>query len=246
MRKTDSTESTNLVLRADVFHLGRGIVAHTVEISESSVFVETDHVAEVGDPVLLVLSFPGLLEPITFETVVVSTRGARGVGDPGGIDLGFAFRSPDQRARLVALLTRATAGTDREADDAPYRVLLVDDNRLTREVFEYGVKKYFRDRESVIVDVAQDGQQAWDLLGAHRYDLAIIDQYLPVMNGDLLIGHIRNSPATASLPIIAISVGGDDARDATLAAGANLFLAKPVVIRSLFSTLAHLTSHLGV
>jgi DNA-binding response OmpR family regulator len=41
----------------------------------------------------------------------------------------------------------------------------------------------------------------------------------------------------AGTPIVAISVGGRDAREATLSAGADVFVDKPLVFRDLFNTL---------
>jgi hypothetical protein len=43
--------------------------------------------------------------------------------------------------------------------------------------------------------------------------------------------------AASRAPIVAISVGGSDAREAAISAGADLFLDKPVVLRDLFRTL---------
>ena len=43
------------------------------------------------------------------------------------------------------------------------------------------------------------------------------------------------------MPIVAISVGGAEARQASIAAGADLFLDKPLVMRDLFTTLDLLT-----
>jgi DNA-binding response OmpR family regulator len=42
------------------------------------------------------------------------------------------------------------------------------------------------------------------------------------------------------MPVFAISIDDVQARAATMAAGADLFLPKPVVLRDLFTTLDHL------
>ena len=57
------------------------------------------------------------------------------------------------------------------------------------------------------------------------------------LNGDDLIARLRADPKLAQLPIIAVSADGDEARDKSLRAGADLFLAKPVILRELCSTL---------
>jgi FixJ family two-component response regulator len=45
------------------------------------------------------------------------------------------------------------------------------------------------------------------------------------------------------MPVVAISVGGQDARDASMEAGADLFLDKPIVLVDLFDTLDKLGDH---
>jgi CheY-like chemotaxis protein len=47
---------------------------------------------------------------------------------------------------------------------------------------------------------------------------------------------LRRDPKFAHSAVVAISVGGRDAREATISAGADLFLDKPVVLRDLFRT----------
>ena len=52
---------------------------------------------------------------------------------------------------------------------------------------------------------------------------------------------MRHDATLHAVPVVAISVGGAAARDASLEAGADLFLDKPIVLRDLFTTLARLT-----
>jgi CheY-like chemotaxis protein len=120
--------------------------------------------------------------------------------------------------------------------------LLVEDNNMIRDMFAYGVEKYVRKNESTVtVDFADDAEHAWDMLHEKRYDLAIVDYYLPHSNGAELVTRIRRDPAVHDVPVVAISVGGATAREASLGAGADLFLDKPVVLRDLLTTLARLT-----
>src|SRR5262249_35025404 len=119
---------------------------------------------------------------------------------------------------------------------------LVEDNALICDMFTYGVRKFFRTRGGTVsVDVAKDGDEAWKKLQTEPYDFAIIDVYLPVLSGDQLITRMRKDDALRGIPVVAISVGGAPAREASLAAGADLFLDKPIVLRDLFATLNRLT-----
>ncbi len=122
-----------------------------------------------------------------------------------------------------------------------YRVLLVEDNDLIRDMFAYGVRKYFRAGGGrVIVDMAGDGELAWRMLQVARYDLAIVDYYLPILNGGELIERMRREPRTRAIPVMSMSVGGDEARAIFMAAGADLFVPKPMVLKDLFATLERL------
>src|SRR5206468_433035 len=84
------------------------------------------------------------------------------------------------------------------------------------------------------VDGAADGASAWQMLSDGSYDLAIVDYFLPELDGAQLVQRMKAEPRLATVPVVAVSVGGPTARDATLAAGADLFLDKPLVLRDLF------------
>jgi CheY-like chemotaxis protein len=123
-----------------------------------------------------------------------------------------------------------------------YRLLLVEDNLLIRDMFTYGIGRCFRSRRSEVeIDHAADGREALDLLQRTAYDLAIVDYYLPGPDGAAIVTTIREDPRLAGMPVVAISVGGADARRATLDAGADVFLDKPLVLRDLFALVERLT-----
>jgi CheY-like chemotaxis protein len=68
----------------------------------------------------------------------------------------------------------------------------------------------------------------------------IIDVYIPIIDGPRVIMAARNELGLASLPIIAVSAGGEPARDAALEAGANIFLDKPMRLRRVIETMQRL------
>ncbi len=236
-------DGLSALLRAELVHSGVPIVAHTVELSETMVFVKTHHEAFIGDRVLLRLSFPGLLDRTEFETHVVSHRLPSGPGQPGGLVLGFVFAADEEREQLRTVLTRLGGEDGGEvAEPAPYRILLVEDSRIVGQAFEYSVHKFFDAGGSrkVQVDIAETGEAAWSCLCSQAYDLAIIDFFLEHGTGAELITQVRRDERLAGLPVVAMSVGGSEAREKSLAAGADFFLDKPVVLKDLFSTLERL------
>ena len=78
-----------------------------------------------------------------------------------------------------------------------------------------------------------------DLNPAHL-DALIVDVYLPVIDGAKVIATARGELGLVSLPIIAVSAGGDTARRSALDAGANIFLDKPMRLRQVIDTIQKL------
>jgi len=230
------------ILRAELRHRGRKIVATTVHISEKLVFVQTTQSADIGDQVEVELSFPGLLSPLRLEAQVIAHRLSSGPGVPGGWSLGFVFRQDEERRDLLQLL-ELFSDPNLESPPKQFRVLVVEDSKLVREVFIYSIKRYFRGREqSVTVETAASAEEAWERLQDEIFDLAVVDFFLPSMRGDHLISQMRDTDELANMPVLAISIGGDEARDASLSAGADIFLDKPLILGDLFGTLERLVN----
>jgi CheY-like chemotaxis protein len=234
-----------LVLRAEIESGTDRIVTNTTSLSESGALLATELALELGAEVSFQLSFPGLLEPRSYTGRVLEVHAADGYGMARAIEVGFTFRADDERQSIADIVERVReSGVFRAASAVhrEYRVLLVEDNGLIRDMFAYGVDKYFRkNASSVAVDFADDAEVAWEMLRAGTYDLAIVDYYLPQSTGAQLVTRMRRDASLHGVPVVAISVGGAAAREASLEAGADLFLDKPIVLRDLFTTLARLT-----
>ncbi len=229
-----------LLLRAELRHGTARTVTHTVELSESLLFVHTEEHARIGDKVMVEMSFPGLVEPFSIETQVVAKQGSGPAGQSPGWMLGFVLYREEEQDWLRGMLRRV-AGPDEERRKHPYRILLVDDNELTRLAFSLAANRYFGTADAgAILDIVPDVGEAKERLHSSCYDLAIVDYFLPVLTGDRLIDELRRDSDLGELPIFAISIGGPEARHATLDAGADLFLPKPIVVRDLFDTLSML------
>src|SRR5262245_4674440 len=110
------------------------------------------------------------------------------------------------------------------------RVLVVEDNRIVRDILVFGLRRHEGTLRSATVDVVEEVEGAWALLNSREYVLAVIDLYLPGASGAELVKRIRASPALAALPVLGISIGGEQARQTFMAAGADGFLSKPILI----------------
>lgn len=224
--------SDRFILRAELTVFSdEKIVSHAYDATDRSVFVVTEATPEIGTELALRLSLPHVLEAIDLVARVEGYKVADGPGEPAGLRLSFA---PD--ARLDAMFTRiATAPSDGSARG--FRVLLVEDSSLTRDVFAYGAAKFAPQPSRLALDHAEDAERAWDKLVAGNYDAVIVDHYLPAEDGASLISRLRRTERLADMPVVAISVGGRTARDAAISAGADLFLDKPLSLQHLFCTM---------
>ena len=102
-------------------------------------------------------------------------------------------------------------------------ILYVEDNELNRKI----VRDLLR-RTSYRLIEAVDGEAGIATALAERPDLILMDIQLPKISGIEALRVLRNEPATAATPIIAITsfaLSGDQqkAKDA----GASAYLAKP-------------------
>jgi CheY-like chemotaxis protein len=91
---------------------------------------------------------------------------------------------------------------------------------------------------------AANGREALELLRQEAFDVLICDIYLPILDGPEVIRQIRATESLRALPIIAVSAGGDSAREEALAAGANFFLPKPMRLRQVIETMQQLMAML--
>ena len=111
------------------------------------------------------------------------------------------------------------------------RILAVDDNRMNLFLLERMLRG-----EGAEVGLCADGQQAVETLKASpsAYDVVLMDIQMPVMDGIAATRVLRSHPATAAVPVLALTAGVlPEERDSALSAGMNDFLGKPVDLEQL-------------
>ncbi len=220
---------------------------YTENLSSGGTFVATNRELPIGTNIKLVLSFPGLLEPIAIEGTVRWTRGNKdgtevlAEGEEAGA--GIQFAPGPARDQLAAVIDKIRA-RDPKMVSRLFHLLVVEDNRHVANLIHDGLKgsakREFGGGVSFNVRPAEDGRQAIDILRKETFDALIVDVYLPVVDGAKVISTARGELGLAQLPIIAVSAGGDAARKSALAAGANIFLDKPMRLRQVIETIQKL------
>src|SRR5262245_43930436 len=242
-RESMATSSKGrFIVRAEIRSSSESVISYGIELTATSIFVMTEWHAAIGTPVSLRLSFPQILEPIDLPARISDIRIGGEPDELGKIRLTFDGRSSEVAQKLVTLLERINAPVVRSTGgEVPCRVLLVDDSQLVRDMFAHGTTQFFDRPGALTIDDAEDAEQAWVKLASSTYDLVIVDYILPAEDGASLIAKLRRDSRLAATPIIAISVAGRDAREATLSAGADVFVDKPLIFRDLLNTLRMLS-----
>ena len=113
--------------------------------------------------------------------------------------------------------------------DPTMKILLVEDNEMNRDMLSRRLI-----RRGFEVPMAVDGQLAIDMAVSESPDLILMDISLPIVNGCDATRAIRANPATAKIPIIALTANANESdRAEALAAGCDDYDTKPVDVTRL-------------
>ncbi len=117
------------------------------------------------------------------------------------------------------------------------KILLVEDDAMNRDMLSRRLVK--RGYEVVI---ATDGEQGVAMTRSEAPALVLMDMSLPVMDGWTATRTLKDDPATADIPIIALTahaMSGDE--DKARQAGCDDFDTKPVELTRLLGKIEALT-----
>lgn len=105
------------------------------------------------------------------------------------------------------------------------RILIVDDNEDTRQVFAQSLRG-----EGYDVTLAADGDEALRMVGWARPDLILLDVMMPGVDGLRVCRALKKNSAYRSIPILLISAKFNDPayREKAVEAGAEEILTKPI------------------
>lgn len=122
------------------------------------------------------------------------------------------------------------------------QIILVDDELSLLEIFSTMLK-----RKGFRVIEATNALDALDLVRKVKPDLLILDVMMPGMNGIELCRELRTWPDTHDTPILMLSALSDKGTiRASMDAGANGYLNKPVLQRELVSKVEQMVGMVGV
>lgn len=104
------------------------------------------------------------------------------------------------------------------------KVLLVEDNEMNRDMLSRRLE-----RRGYEIVLAEDGLQGVEQAATARPDIVLLDMSLPGLDGWEVAGRLKSDPATAAIPIIALTahaMAGD--RERALQAGCDDYDTKPI------------------
>ena len=142
--------------------------------------------------------------------------------------MGTHTRTPDASCSPQAVI-------DRPRTVASTRILLVEDEPLTAQVFAQALS-----RAGHVVDVARDGLQALRQLQRRTPSVLVVDMSLPAMPGSAVVRELR-AAGNLDLPVVVVSGSSQEQSalsDVDLSPG--VWLTKPIKPRELVAIVANL------
>lgn len=112
------------------------------------------------------------------------------------------------------------------------RILVTDDTPANRQLVGLVLRN-----AGLVVDEAEHGAQAVEMVSKHSYDLMLMDMQMPVMDGFTATRRLRESGVTTPIFALTANVMQSD-REKCEAAGCDDFLTKPIDIDTLLAKLA--------
>lgn len=135
--------------------------------------------------------------------------------------------------KKITTKTADKAGEPVETEPAVHSILLVEDNIMNQEL-----AVELLEQAGHIVEIANNGVEAINILSDKQYDLILMDVQMPEMDGFEATRRIRiaeNTGLAAYTPVIAMTahaIKGD--REKCLEAGMDDYITKPVQVNELF------------
>lgn len=144
-----------------------------------------------------------------------------------------AIRTPGGHFRIAAEEFERFRSLHRFPRGAPaeLRILVVDDDQFVVKMLLGSLRAI---RPEPRLDAAFDGYEGLLKVGTFRPHLLILDLHLPGLDGVEVCRRIKADPVTRATRIAAMTgAAADGIRERAFAAGADVFLTKPIELREL-------------
>lgn len=113
------------------------------------------------------------------------------------------------------------------------RILLVEDNEINQQIASEMLKSL-----GTVVDIAENGAEALEMVGRKGYDIVLMDLQMPVMDGMEAARLMRERSELANVPIIAMTADAmKGVKEKVLEQGMNAYITKPFEPAQLYAVL---------
>ena len=102
------------------------------------------------------------------------------------------------------------------------RILYAEDDVVNRKLLKIKLEQF----ENVVCDLVEDGVTALEMFKKNKYDLVLLDQYMPNMDGMEVAQCIRE--LSDDIPMVAITSDDGISKKSFLDSGFNEVLIKPI------------------
>lgn len=173
---------------------------------------------------LIASGYSALLEGTSNKTLLFNALHAAGAGED------------DQPSADVILLTPKYV--EQVRSQQRIRILVAEDNPTNQKV----ISKIL-ERAGHSVRIAENGEEALDILEQDKFDLALVDMHMPIMGGVEVAKFYRFiERKLPRMPFVMLTANAtSEAMEECKQAGIDAFLSKPIDIRALLATIARLT-----
>ena len=147
----------------------------------------------------------------------------------------FCLKLPLQQQGVEQPLVNADpVRTEYVMDDEPQQshastgnsLLLVEDNTEMRNFLREQLENYF------VIDTAENGKEALDLLKDNNYDIIVTDIMMPEMDGYEFCKAVKSNVELSHIPVIFLTAKNDlESKVAALKCGGEAYIEKPFSIK---------------
>ncbi|UCB56193.1 MAG: response regulator [Thiotrichales bacterium] len=130
----------------------------------------------------------------------------------------------------------------KQAGAAALNILVAEDNEVNQQVIEGILRNAGHN-----VRIANTGEKALDILSDEldKIDMLVLDMNMPEVSGVEVVKTLRFMDTSAQLPVIMLTADATpEAKETSIAAGANRFLTKPIDARGLLECIASLSRNI--
>jgi CheY-like chemotaxis protein len=242
MERRDS-KRYNLILKADIKFQGRQISEYIEDISIGGCFISTNYELPINERIEITLYFPSIIDKLELSGIIVWRRNPLPRKNiRGGYGVKFDI-PPVMRKRLEQFLLPLSS--DRGGIppiDRPFRIIIAEDNPHILNMYRYGIQRLARfelpSEKMILLSEVSDAKDVDEVIFKEDFDLLILDFYIPMFSGDEIIKRLRAKGIDK--PILVISGGGEEGREKALAAGADMYLEKPITVNDLIASIKKL------